>query len=62
MDIKEIERQIEAILFAAGDPVSIDRIADVLDVESETVERIAGALLSEAVFHGHYHELRLQGR
>lgn len=50
MEIKEIERQIEAILFAAGDPVSIDRIADALDVEAETVERIAQNLADSYSF------------
>lgn len=50
MDIKEIEHAIEAILFAAGDPVSIDRIADVLEIESETIERIAQNLMDSYSF------------
>ena len=50
MDIKEIERAIEAILFASGDPVSIDRIAATLEVESETVERIAQNLMDSYNF------------
>lgn len=50
MDIKEIEHAIEAILFAAGDPVSIDRIADVLEIEAETIERIAQNLMDSYSF------------
>ena len=45
MEIKEIEHAIEAILFASGDPVSIDRIAATLEVEAETIERIAQNLM-----------------
>lgn len=45
MEIKEIERALEAILFSAGDPVSIERISNVLEVEEETIERIAQNLM-----------------
>ena len=45
MEIQEIEKTLEAILFAAGDPVSIDRLSFVLEVEPETVERIAVNLM-----------------
>ncbi len=50
MEIKEIEHAIEAILFAAGDPVAIDRIAAALDVESETIARIAQNLADSYCF------------
>ena len=44
LDIHEMERAIEAILFASGDPVSIDRISAVLEVDAELVEKIANSL------------------
>ncbi len=50
MEIQEIEKTIEAILFAAGDPVSVDRLSQVLEVEPETVERIAMNLMDSYSF------------
>lgn len=41
MNIHETERAIEAILFASGDPVTIDRLSTVLDIEPELIEKIA---------------------
>lgn len=41
MELCEIEGAIEGILFASGEPVSIDRIAAVLAVDAETVTDIA---------------------
>lgn len=45
MEIHDIESAIEGILFAAGEPVSIDRLASVLAVEKETVSDIADKLI-----------------
>lgn len=50
MEIQEIEKTIEAILFAAGDPVSIDRLSQTLEIEPETVERIATNLMDSYSF------------
>jgi len=41
MELCEIEGAIEGILFASGEPVSIDRIAAVLAVDTETITDIA---------------------
>ncbi len=41
MDIHETERAIEAILFASGDPVTVDRLSAVIGVEPELIEKIA---------------------
>lgn len=40
MEIVEIERAVEAILFATGDPVELSRIAEILDVDEPSLERI----------------------
>ena len=40
MDIKEIERAVEAILFAAGDPVSLSRISEILNIDEVSLEKI----------------------
>ncbi len=44
MDERELTRAIEAILFAAGDPVSAERIALVLDSDKETILRLGQKL------------------
>lgn len=50
MDNKEIESKIEAILFAAGEPVQSARIALVLGVEPTQVLRCAKSLSDEYSF------------
>ncbi len=40
MEIVEIERAVEAILFATGDPVELSRIAEILDVDEPSLEKI----------------------
>lgn len=47
MEIKEYKAAIEAILFANGEPMPADRLAELLGLDSETVHRIAGDLMSE---------------
>ena len=44
MSFCETESALEAILFAAGDPVPAQRIALVLGIEKETVLECAGSL------------------
>lgn len=40
MDIKEIEAAIESILFAAGEPVELDRICETLEIDKDTTESV----------------------
>ena len=40
MNIKQTEAAIEAILFASGEPISVKRLADTVEVEEETVYKI----------------------
>ena len=40
MDMKEIEAAIEAILFASGEPVRIDRICVATELDRDTVEQV----------------------
>ena len=47
MDKIEMKHAIEAILFAAGDPVSAERIALVLDSDKETVLALGAELAEE---------------
>ena len=35
---------LEAMLFAAGDPVEAGKLADVLELDIETVEKLLGTL------------------
>lgn len=38
---------IEAMLFAAGDPVEVNKLAEVLDIDEETVEKMLGHLSAQ---------------
>ncbi len=44
MEMKEIEAAVEGILFASGEPVSIDRICVALDLDRDAVEKIVHRL------------------
>ncbi|MDP4109180.1 MAG: SMC-Scp complex subunit ScpB [Bacillota bacterium] len=47
MDIHEIETIIEGILFASGDPVSMDKLCLVLEIDRPTLDKIARNLSDE---------------
>lgn len=47
MEINEYKASIEAILFAHGEPLGADRLAELLELDMETVHRLAGDLMSE---------------
>lgn len=40
MEIAEIERAVEAVLFAVGDPVELSRLSDILEVDEPSLEKI----------------------
>lgn len=44
MNIKTIESIIEGVLFAAGDSVSIEKLADITDVDTKTLKSIINNL------------------
>ena len=59
----KIERRIEAILFASGEPVALDRIAQVLGVRTYAIEEIIDALKEKYnTPQSGIHLLRLEGR
>lgn len=41
MEIKQYQAALEAILFASGEPVPVSRLAQALDLDEETTQRIA---------------------
>ena len=45
MEMKEIESAIEGILFAAGEPVHVDRICVALELDRPTAERVLQKLM-----------------
>lgn len=47
MELKEIESAIEGILFAAGDPVAVERICLTLDVDRATVDSVCQKLADQ---------------
>ncbi|MCG8501131.1 MAG: SMC-Scp complex subunit ScpB [Firmicutes bacterium] len=56
MEIKEIEACIEGILFAAGDPVSIDTLSDVLEIDKNTLK----AIIKRMIDYYHYERRGIQ--
>ncbi len=44
MNLRELENSIEAIVFASGDPISVDRVAGILAVEKTVVYDLAEKL------------------
>lgn len=44
MNIKTIEAIIESVLFAAGDAVSVERLSDIVDVDTKTLKSIINNL------------------
>ena len=44
MEVKEIESAIEGILFAAGDPVGVERLCMALDLDRATVDAVCQRL------------------
>lgn len=47
MKLKEAEAIIEGILFAAGDPVDIERISDILDIDIKSTRTVMTALIDK---------------
>ena len=47
MELKELEGAIEGILFAAGDPVPVERICFTLEQDRETVESVCQRLADQ---------------
>ncbi len=47
MELKEIEAALEAILFAAGEPVDVDRICLTLEMDNETVAAVCQRLADQ---------------
>lgn len=50
MEIKELEAAVEAILFASGEPVPINRIADVLGQDRQLIADVADRLADTYAF------------
>lgn len=50
MEEKDLQRAIEAILFAAGERIEISRLADALETDAKTIEKAANALADSFAF------------
>lgn len=50
MELNELQRAIEAILFAAGERVDIARIADALETDAADIEKAADAMADQWAF------------
>lgn len=47
MDIKKIRGAIEAILFASGEPVAVDRVAEVLNLDKPTAGKLMQSIMDD---------------
>jgi segregation and condensation protein B len=47
LDIKSIKAAIEAVLFASGEPVPIERLAQALETDKATVQKILALMMEE---------------
>ncbi len=47
MELKEVESAIEAILFAAGEPVGVERLCITLDIDRETADAVCQRLADQ---------------
>ena len=47
MELKELEAALEAILFAAGEPVAVERICVTLELDEETVSAVCHRLADQ---------------
>jgi len=45
MEIRDIEGIIEGLLFASGDPLSLDKIAEILEIDKKTVKLIINNMI-----------------
>jgi len=51
MELSELQRAIEAILFAAGEPVEVSRLAMALEADEKDISAAADVLLDELAFN-----------
>lgn len=51
MELNELQRILEAILFAAGEPVDISRLAATVEVDESDIENALNALADELAFN-----------
>ena len=51
MEIIELQRIIEAILFAAGEPIEVNRLAQSIEVDPADIRQAADALADELAFN-----------
>ncbi len=47
MEIKRYQAVLEAVLFASGEPIPVERLADALELDEEDVERLAEDLAQD---------------
>ena len=52
MEIKEYKAAIEAVLFASGEPVTLSRMAEALELDAETTLRLLEDLANEYAMRG----------
>ena len=61
MEIREIQAIIEAVLFAAGDAVELEKLADIVDVDKRSLREILKKMMDEYNFERRgIHIIRLE--
>ena len=44
-DVKSIQSAVESMLFASGEPVSVEKISDVLDIDKKLVKKVMETII-----------------
>ena len=52
MNINEIKAGIEAVLFSLGVSVELSKLAEILDVDKETIKKILGQMMDSYLEEG----------
>lgn len=50
MEIAEVERAVEAVLFATGEPIKLSRLSEIIEVDEESLEKIITKLRDDYDF------------
>ena len=57
MEANELQCALEAVLFAAGEPVAVDKLCQVLEVPEQVLHEAAQALAGEYDYGRHGHKI-----
>ena len=51
IDIRNVKSIVEALLFASGDAISLDKLSEIIEIEKDTLHDIIAELMDEYNYH-----------